>query len=471
MPYSAAFKARWPLIRCTICQWLARKWLGAVQLRFNMTETEAGMGAKTKLPIMWYHRLFGFVWADSLLDPYPLVPSLVLCALWNLELYTRIAIAHVCYWLGLNDNKEIVLHAVSTTGLGDLFANATFACFVAREMGVRRVAIDWRNSSYLTDAETNLFTELFDVVKLEGGPEIVPIGDVDASKVRLAGPSWSPFTVASFGCRDASGAFHLAPQLLQFGGFKEKWRGNDNDDWWDAPLHLRPPPTPAILYLPFNRAGPRRIMRDERHFVESIRLKPRFLQQFEGFRASSLDGKPTIGVHYRHGNGETGHFTIHGRADASPLAQAVERIHSRVLRYVGLLPAGQPYQVLVMSDSKAFIDEYRALKSGGACQVITREQWKPAEGQGAFYVAGSAMDGFNANEVCAPPDPLQLAADAVIDMLALGHCDVFLATAHSMFTLYPAKVGQTTGAVCRQLGKARRDHESDYSVLALCEWN
>ena len=101
--------------------------------------------------------------------------------------------------------------------------------------------------------------------------------------------------------------------------------------------------------------------------------------------------------------------------------------------------------------------------------MITREQWKPAEGQGAFYVAGSAMDGFNANEVCAPPDPLQLAADAVIDMLSLGHCDVFLAVAHSMF--HPAKVGQTTGAVCRQLGKTRRDHESDYSVLALCEWN
>ena len=467
MPHSRAFKARWWATRCTICQWLARHWLAAVQLRSARSETSTGLGAKKALPVFWYHRAFGFVWGDSLFNPWPLLPAMVLVLLWKIEFAVRTVIAHVCYQLGLGDRREVVVVAASTTGMGDLFNSGSLACFVAREMGAKRVAIDWRKSSYLTDPRVNLFAELFDIVPLEGGPEIVPIDEIDLSKVRLATPSWSPFTEAIFGESDASGAYHLAPQLLHFGAFRERWAG---DDWWDAPLDQRPPPFPSLLYLPLNRGCERRILRDERHFFDSIRLKPRFLEQFEMFRATTLAGKPTIGIHYRHGNGETGHFTMHGRADASPLERAVERIHAQVSEHVQALPLG-PYQVLVMSDSRAFIDEYRRLKNSDVCTVLTREQWKPAAGQGAFYVSGSAMAGFNANEVCAPPDPLQTAADAVIDMLALGHCNVFLATAHSMFTLYPALIGQRTGAICRQLGKKNRDHESDHSKVALCEFN
>ena len=81
------------------------------------------------------------------------------------------------------------------------------------------------------------------------------------------------------------------------------------------------------------------------------------------------------------------------------------------------------------------------------------------------------MDGVISDEACSPPDELQFAADAVIDMLVLGDCDVFLATAHSMFTFAPAKWAQFNGHTARQLGKHRRDHENDYSLCALCEFN
>ena len=45
-------------------------------------------------------------------------------------------------------------------------------------------------------------------------------------------------------------------------------------------------------------------------------------------------------------------------------------------------------------------------------------------------------------------------------MLALGHCDVFLATSHSMFTFLAAKTSQRLGRTARQLSARRRDHEA-----------
>lgn len=56
-------------------------------------------------------------------------------------------------------------------------------------------------------------------------------------------------------------------------------------------------------------------------------------------------------------------------------------------------------------------------------------------------------------------------------MLCLGACDVFLAAGHSMFTLGAAKFAKLNGHKARQLGKHVRDHESDYSMCALCEYN
>ena len=174
-------------------------------------------------------------------------------------------------------------------------------------------------------------------------------------------------------------------------------------------------------------------------------------------------------MHVRHGNGETGEFTALGRGLIAPsLEAAVERVHARIEPFC---PANRPHTILVMSDSQSFIEAYRQLKAGGLRRVVTREQWKPPDGAGAFFVAGSATAGFNAEQACTPPDELQLAADAVIDMLCLAACDVFLATSHSMFTFYPAKLGQPMGRVSRQLNRGVRDHERDYSSIALCEYN
>jgi len=127
--------------------------------------------------------------------------------------------------------------------------------------------------------------------------------------------------------------------------------------------------------------------------------------------------------------------------------------------------------VLIVSDSKDFIDAYKLHNTGKGCTVIDRPQWKPEAGTGAFFVKGSGMDGVVSETACAPPEELQFAADAVIDMMCLGACDVFLASAHSMFTYPPAVWAKLNGNKARQMGKQRRDHENDHSACALCEFN
>ena len=151
-----------------------------------------------------------------------------------------------------------------------------------------------------------------------------------------------------------------------------------------------------------------------------------------------------------------------------------------------------------MSDTQGYIEAYQELKGTKQRPVITRAQWKPPAGSGAFFVAGSAMAGRISDEVCAglspvdsPPETaatmpccslalawarceqvcappaggVQLAADAVIDMLCLAHCDVFLATGHSMFCMYPAKLAVLRGSVVAQLPRSnwRTEHEGGIS--------
>ena len=81
------------------------------------------------------------------------------------------------------------------------------------------------------------------------------------------------------------------------------------------------------------------------------------------------------------------------------------------------------------------------------------------------------MDNLISSESFTPPDGLQLAADAVIDMLCLGHCQVNLGTAHSNFVLYGAKVSQLLGNTTRQLAKDAWDHEFGPSYNCLLNFN
>jgi len=182
----------------------------------------------------------------------------------------------------------------------------------------------------------------------------------------------------------------------------------------------------------------------------------------------------------RAGNGEKGHFVIHGRGRVP-----IDEVHAEVEAHGAKL--GGNYQVLLMSDTQAYIDAYTELKSSAHCPVITRAQWKPPEGAGAFFVAGSAMAGRISEEVCAPPPVdrtaadsaaagggpieggVQLAADAVIDMLCLAHCDVLVATSHSMFCIYPAKLALQEGRLVTRLRRRdwRTEHEGGVSFAAL----
>lgn len=50
-----------------------------------------------------------------------------------------------------------------------------------------------------------------------------------------------------------------------------------------------------------------------------------------------------MGVHVRHGNGERGHFELHGRKVFNDLQKAVTQLHAKVAPYGEAL--GSEYQV------------------------------------------------------------------------------------------------------------------------------
>ena len=449
---------------------LAYLWLCALQLRDpHDPATQRDLDLR-KVNVYWWHRLLGFTHAGATLNPFPPPLALLVALLWATERRVR-GFASRLAPPAAGGDKERILHIPANTGMGDLLCQPSLMLYAARMLGFKKLAVDWRRSSYLTDRDVDLFAELFDVVSTPD-VEVVPIGQVDAARHVLVPVKVSAVSPTPVSCWDDRGWRVLSPQIVYFGDFLDRFPLTPNDTWWDAPLAETPPPFQWFRGLPINRGVWRRIFRDERAFVDAIRLKPQFLQPFEAFVQRELrcsGASATIGVHVRHGNGETGEFTALGRGLIAPsLEAAVERVHARIEPFC---PANRPHTILVMSDSQSFIEAYRQLKAGGLRRVVTREQWKPPDGAGAFFVAGSATAGFNAEQACTPPDELQLAADAVIDMLCLAACDVFLATSHSMFTFYPAKLGQPMGRVSRQLNRGVRDHERDYSSIALCEYN
>jgi hypothetical protein len=359
-------------------------------------------------------------------------------------------------------DPDAVMKATLCTGMGDLLYVAIIRCERAKHLGVRTVWVDWSFSSYLTDPEANVFSEVFDVVPnpeataadpaiatdRPEGARVISIPEVYADLGHFEGGSWWRFT--------------LAPRIY-FESPPSRWTSGGEADWEDDPLDASPTPFHSTLCMPVNRGTLRRLIRDGSHFVNSIRLKQPFLSQFEHFRKEHLDGKRTVGVHVRAGNGEKGHFVIHGRGRVP-----IDEVHAAVSAHGKAL--GGEYQVLLMSDTQGYIEAYQDLKSTKSRPVITRSQWKPPAGAGAFFVAGSAMAGRISEEVCAPPaGGVQLAADAVIDMLCLAHCDVFLATGHSMFCIYPAKLARQRGSVVAQLRRPNwtTEHEGGVSFCAL----
>ncbi len=392
---------------------------------------------------------------------------LFIVALWKVEAAVTSTIQRLLWPFRAVDNREEVLHFQRCTGMGDNIAFAAIDVYLAQKLGYKKLLVDWRDLDgfYLVKDPAqkeprDLFELLFDVVPGTERPEILTRSQIDPAKHRLVvgWNNWPDHATATFGLK--LWPPQCRPQILLLGRFEADFTDNTRDDWWDA--QEMPPPHPFRFSLPVNRGCMRRILRDQQGWLDCIRLKPKFQAQLDAFVRERLDGTPTIGVHVRHGNGEKGHFARYNRGDRwANMDAAVDEVHADVLAHAAGL--ARPVQVLLMSDSPDFIGMYLKRHNGPDCRVITREPaFRPPPGQGVFMQESWGLS-FD--------QQVQLAADAVIDMYCLGHCQTFLAAAHSNFTYVPAKLGEPKGYVSRQLGKHRREDQHDFSPLALCEFN
>ena len=155
--------------------------------------------SRRKPHVSWWHRLLGLVWLEpEFFRPFPPPIAFVAVLSWKLEmcLYHALDIFLLCLRLALGtplpswslseaERRAGIVRASSRTGLGDLIMNGVHACFVAKQLGVPTVAVDWRESLYLSDQNANLFELLFDVPTRSaeqaardaaaGEPSIIPV--------------------------------------------------------------------------------------------------------------------------------------------------------------------------------------------------------------------------------------------------------------------------------------------------------
>ena len=205
-------------------------------------------------------------------------------------------------WSTWPDNAVVV--AAQTTGMGDLINKVIWAYWIAQKNGIKTVVVDWRKSSYLTDPEVDLFEQLFDVVDAPdappGLPKLVPVSQMPPGAKEV----FATRLRASYGSFRPDGTFAFAPSLSEILVDPKDFEY----EWPEEPQDEMPPPFGSSFYTPYRRGLMRRVLRDEKYLVQRIKLKPKFYAQFAAFRAAHLDGKATVGVHVRAGNGEKGHF-------------------------------------------------------------------------------------------------------------------------------------------------------------------
>ena len=179
----------WPAFPEHTLAWSFR-WLALLQLRRPSSLRAAWHLSKPK--VFWWHRLLGLTSPTSAgpcFQPYPRPVALFVVIAWRVECTVRRFLSAVLDpppSKPSDGGKEPVLHFTAHTGLGDLLTLATLAVWAARKRGMRKVVIDWRNSSYLSAKDDDLFERLFDTTPGQAdGVELLYISQVDDATMEL----------------------------------------------------------------------------------------------------------------------------------------------------------------------------------------------------------------------------------------------------------------------------------------------
>lgn len=338
------------------------------------------------------------------------------------------------------------------TGLGDCVFFSDLCYHIGGFLNYRKFAVDWRNSMYLgpKDKELNLFALLFDSSEYR-----TSLRAFDTYATEHANAAEVPFVEPRMlwhGWLGSAGSFSrgsLIPWTIYFctspsgkpaagmGGLEVK------DRIWGSQI----PP----LYV-YEIEAHRAVRHELGGFSCNLSLKAPYMRIVLDFHKQRLARRKTVAVHVRHGNGEAGQFSANNRALPLQLSDFVRNLHYGTVvpeaeRYLGI---GEDFQVFVCSDSGALLEAYQRLDPD---RVVVREQTRPAEGSGAFI--------FGAGGIA---NPVDLAADAAVDMHLLGHCDGFVALTFSFFTYLPSKLSLRRGKCVRQV--SLRMHTGGRSPLA-----
>lgn len=277
-------------------------------------------------------------------------------------------------------------------GLGNRILSLLSALLLARLSG-RRLVVDWRDPFYSADGR-DAFAELFALRAPTLPPDRLPDTDAvrpavwrghlhlpaSAMRARLLGPvargprAWRAL------CVDLDRVDHCE-RVLVFTCYHERI---------DA---LRPLMTDATF------GELRRLSTDQilRHlWDDELRLAPVLQERVEAFRRAHLD-RACIGVHVR----------------ASDRRTRIEAIEATAARLVAEDPRRR---LLVATDNadvlRRYVTRFR--------DVVATEKWYPPPGEAMHWHPSR-------------PDPLQDAADAVVDLHLLAACDWLVLDGRSSF--------------------------------------
>ncbi|MGA0368470.1 MAG: nodulation protein NodZ [Kiritimatiellia bacterium] len=281
----------------------------------------------------------------------------------------------------------------------------------------RTLVIDWRGNPYTRgDPSHNLFPSLFEpVTKEQAG--IPVIADQTVDTVRFPQPLLT--TSATMELEDGSIA------RMPNGGLDHDALAAVIANCIDCGCPTVLPSLPSVFRITRNWVVPAKIrLTDEAlsRCYRMLRPKPIWRNQAGDFHRDHMDGRPVIGLHIRHGNGE-GDFRAHFRQrEISDFEVFMDRV-ARVVERYGRRRFGENYTVFVATDSDLVIRFLR----GRLPRLITRPVWRPEDGEGIDF-DHVYRDGTERG--------IRAAGDALVDMLLLAKCDAVMITRFTSFAYH-----------------------------------
>ena len=294
------------------------------------------------------------------------------------------------------------------SGFGDCLVCASVARTYAVKTN-RKLVIDWRYSNYL-DGHENLFSKFFETPKNLG---VEVVSDNSVENLVFSEPffphSWNNKNVNTYiKSKEGKKTVEILRKMEDIPAGTFVVNTYAGSSFWSVPDE------------------------DHKTFLSDLKLKPKYWSKVKSFREKFLSKRPVIGVHLRHGNGED-LYVLRRKRERMETDKIVDEIKAMVLKEGKRFKGG--YDVFLATDSTIAIDAFRKEFTS----VIVRDKWLPPPGVGPVHQLAKEL----------APDPLECAADALIDMYLLSFCDVLLCAEGVSFCFLPRNMPKKENAVVK----------------------